>query len=85
MDFVTLGVIAIVFSNHAQKCGQICCKSVQLVRVSSFRNDLLQNTYFRLRSGCGGHHSTTGLSPGARRCILHHLIVVSRLRSENLI
>ena len=41
-----LGVIAIVFSNHAQKWGQICCKSVQLVRGSSFRNDLLQNPYF---------------------------------------
>ena len=36
-----LGVIAIVFSNHTQKCGKICCKSVQ-----SFRNDLLQNPYF---------------------------------------
>ena len=34
-----LGVIAIVFSNHAQKWQQIYCKSVQLVRVSSFRND----------------------------------------------
>ena len=42
-----LGVIAIVFSNHAQKLGQICCKCVQLVRGSSFRNDLLQNPYFR--------------------------------------
>jgi hypothetical protein len=31
-----LGVIAIVFSNHAQKWGQLCCKSVQLVRGSSF-------------------------------------------------
>ena len=36
-----LGVIAIVFSNHAQKWGQICCKSGQLVRVSSFRNDFV--------------------------------------------
>ena len=42
-----LGVIAIVFSNHAQKWGQICCKSVQLVRGSSFWNDFLQNTYFK--------------------------------------
>ena len=41
-----LGVIAEYNSNHAQKWGQICCKSVQLVRVSSFRNDLLQNPYF---------------------------------------
>ena len=41
-----LGVIAIVFSNHAQRWGQRCCKSVQLVRVSYFRNDLLQNPYF---------------------------------------
>ena len=30
-----------------QKWGQICCKSVQLVRGSSFRNDLLQHPYFR--------------------------------------
>ena len=37
----------VVFSNHAQKWGQICCKSVQLVRGSSFRNDLLQNPYFK--------------------------------------
>ena len=29
-----------------QKWGQICWKSVQLVRASSFRNDLLQNLYF---------------------------------------
>ena len=36
----------IQLSNHAQKWGQICCKSVQLVRVSSFWNDLLQNPYF---------------------------------------
>ena len=41
-----LGVIAEYNSNHAQKWGQICCKSVQLVRASSFRNDLLQNPYF---------------------------------------
>ena len=33
-------------SNHAQKWGQICCKSVQLVRGSSFRTDLSQNSYF---------------------------------------
>ena len=33
-------------SNHAQKWGQICCKSVQLVRGSFFRNDLLQIPYF---------------------------------------
>ena len=32
--------------NHAQKWGQMCCKSVQLVRGSSFRNVLLQNPYF---------------------------------------
>ena len=36
-----LGVIAIVFRNHAQKWGQICCKSVKLVKVSSFRNDFV--------------------------------------------
>ena len=36
-----LGVISIVFSNHAQKWGQICCKSVQLARISSFRNDFI--------------------------------------------
>ena len=40
-----LGVIAEYNSNHAEKGGEICC-SVQLVRVSSFRNDLLQNPYF---------------------------------------
>ena len=27
--------------------GKICCKSVQLIRGSSFRNDLLQNPYFK--------------------------------------
>ena len=43
-------VIAVVFSNHAQKWGQICCKSVQLVIGSSFRNDLLQNPYFSRRT-----------------------------------
>ena len=32
--------------NHAQKRGQICCKSVQMVRGSSLQNDLLQNLYF---------------------------------------
>ena len=47
--FSLLGVIAIVFRNHAQKWGQICCKSVQLVRGSSFRNGLLQNPYFKFR------------------------------------
>ena len=36
-----LGVIAIVFSNHVQKWGQICCESGQLVRVSFFRNDFV--------------------------------------------
>ena len=41
-----LDLIAEYNSNHAQKWGQICCKSVQLVRVSSFRNNLLQNPYF---------------------------------------
>ena len=41
-----LGVIAEYNSNHAQKWGQIWCKSGQLVRGSSFRNDLLQNPYF---------------------------------------
>ena len=40
-----LGVIADCNSNHAQKWGQIC---VQLVRVSSFRNNLFQNPYFRI-------------------------------------
>ena len=38
-----LGVIAIVISNHAQKWGQIICKSVQLT--------LLQNPYFKVRFG----------------------------------
>ena len=33
-----LGLIAIVFCNHAHKRGQICCQNVQLVRGSSFRN-----------------------------------------------
>ena len=42
-----LAVIADYNSNHAQKWGQICCKCVQLVRGSSFRNDLLQNPYFK--------------------------------------
>ena len=45
-----LGVIAEYNNNHAQKWGQVCCKSVQLVRVSSFRKDLLQNPYFNLNS-----------------------------------
>ena len=36
-----LGVIAIVFSNHAQKWRQICCESVQPVRVSFFQSDIL--------------------------------------------
>ena len=36
-----------LLQHHAQKWGQICCKSVQLVKGSSFRNDLLQNPYFR--------------------------------------
>ena len=40
-------MIAIVFNNHAQKWGHIWCKSVQLVGGSSFRNDLLQNPYFK--------------------------------------
>ena len=40
----------IVFSNHAQKWGQIYCKSVQPVRGSSFRNDMLQNPYFSRRT-----------------------------------
>ena len=39
--YTLLGVIAKYDSNHAQKWGQICCKSVQLVRVSSFRNDFV--------------------------------------------
>ena len=39
-------MIAEYNSNHAQKWGQICCKSVQLVIGSSFWNDLLQNPYF---------------------------------------
>ena len=34
-------------ANQNQKWGQICLKSVQLVRGSSFRNGLLQNPYFR--------------------------------------
>ena len=38
---LTFGVIAEYNSNLAQKWGQICCKSVQLVRVSSFRNDFV--------------------------------------------
>ena len=33
-------------NNHTQKWRQICWKSVQLVRGSFFRNDLLQNPYF---------------------------------------
>ena len=36
--FSLLGVIAIVFSNHAQKWEQICCKIVQLDRVAFFRS-----------------------------------------------
>ena len=38
-----------IWYNHINLCQtwwQICCKSVQLVRGSSFRNDLLQNPYF---------------------------------------
>ena len=41
-----LGVIAIVFSNHAQKWEQICCKSVQLDRVAFSRSNFFQNWYF---------------------------------------
>ena len=41
-----LGVIAEYNRNHDQKWGQICFKSVQLVRGWSFQNDLLQNPYF---------------------------------------
>ena len=42
-----------------KKRGKNGCKSVQLVRVSSFRNDLLQNAYFKhchdwKKSGVGG-------------------------------
>ena len=40
------GVIAEYNSNHAQKWGQICSKCVQLVRVSFFWSDFLQNPYF---------------------------------------
>ena len=40
-------MIAEYTSNHAQKLGQICFKSVQLVRGSSFRSDFLQNSYFK--------------------------------------
>ena len=36
-----LDVIAEYNSNHAQKWGQICCESGQLVRVSFFRNDFV--------------------------------------------
>ena len=36
----------IVFSNHSQKWGQICWKSVQLDRVAFFRSDFFQNCYF---------------------------------------
>ena len=43
-----MGVIAIVFSNHAQKWGQICWKSVQLDRVAFFWSDFLQNWYFSM-------------------------------------
>ena len=42
-----LGVIAIVFSNHAQKWWQICCKSVQLDKVAFCRSDFFQDWYFR--------------------------------------
>ena len=38
--------ITIAISKHAQTWGQIWWKSVQLVRGASFRNGLLQNTYF---------------------------------------
>ena len=41
-----LGVIAEYNSNHAQKWGQICWKSVQLDRVAFFRIDFFQNWYF---------------------------------------
>ena len=46
MDFVT-SQFAIASSKPTQKWGQICWKSVQLVKGSSFRNDLLQNPYFK--------------------------------------
>ena len=49
-----LGVIAEYnTSNHAPKWGQIFWKSVQLVRGSSFRNDLLQYPYFDEKSTSG--------------------------------
>ena len=44
--FVLNSIKAIVFSNHAQKWGQICWKSVQLDRVAFFRCDFFQNWYF---------------------------------------
>ena len=58
-----LGVIAEYNSNHAQKWGQICCNSVQLVRGSSFRIDLLQNPYFKNAVG-GPVGSTVSLGVG---------------------
>ena len=42
-----LGGFAGCNSKPTQKRGQICGKSVQLVRGSSFRNDFLQNPYFK--------------------------------------
>ena len=38
-------------SKPTQKWGQICWKSVQLVRGSSFWNDLLQNPFFKDEDG----------------------------------
>ena len=38
-----------LYNIFVHKWGQICCKSVQVVRGSSFRNDLLQNPYFRTK------------------------------------
>ena len=45
-----LGVIAEYNSNHTQKWGQICCKSVQLVRGSSFRNDFVTKSIFLIQA-----------------------------------
>ena len=43
-----LGVITEYNSNHTQKWGQLCWKSVQLDRVAFFWSDFLQNWYFSM-------------------------------------
>ena len=72
-------------SNHAQKWGQICCKSVQLVRGSSFRNALLQNPYFRTSILSFKYPNNLFLLFFFRFCFIHQAYVTgwSKLFTQN--